>query len=67
MAGGSSKTGARAMGQKQTVDPNQRLSSAKACVRCAKKIETVGDYFPVRVMGKGMMAYCKSCKDSLYR
>ncbi|HZK67645.1 MAG TPA: hypothetical protein VFD42_08920 [Chloroflexota bacterium] len=67
MAGTGSKTIARAMGQKQEMDANQRLTSAKACVRCAKKIETLGDYFPVRVMGKGMQAYCKACKDSLYR
>ncbi len=65
MAGASSKTIARAMGLKQDVDPNQRLSAPRSCVRCNKKIETVGDLFPVRVMGKGMAAYCKQCRDSL--
>ncbi len=64
---GTSKTAARAMGQKQETDPNQKLSSPRNCVRCSKKIETVGDLFPVRVVGKGMMAYCKSCRDQLYR
>jgi hypothetical protein len=55
------------MGQKQDVDPNQRLSPPRGCIRCSKKIETIGDYFPVRVVGKGMMAYCKACRDQLYR
>jgi hypothetical protein len=64
---GTSKTAARALGQKQEIDPNQRLASARACVRCSKKIETMGDFFPVKVMGKGMLAYCKQCKDSLYK
>ncbi len=64
---GTSKTAARALGQKQDVDPNQRLSSPRSCVRCSKKIETVGDLFPVKVVGKGMMAYCKACRDQLYR
>lgn len=67
MAGASSKTIARAMGQKQDMDPNQRLSSPRTCVRCNKRIETLGDLFPVKVMGKGMAAYCKSCRDSLHR
>ncbi len=53
------------MGLKQDIDPNQRLSSPRNCIRCSKKIETVGDLFPVRVMGKGMAAYCKQCRDSL--
>ncbi len=64
---GTSKTAARALGQKQDIDPNQKLSSSRSCIRCNKKIETVGDYFPVKVVGKGMMAYCKSCRDQLYR
>lgn len=55
------------MGQKQEMDPNQRLSSPRTCVRCSKKIETMGDMFPVKLMGKGMAAYCKSCRDSLHR
>jgi len=67
LAGASSKTIARAMGQKQDMDPNQRLSSPRTCVRCNKKIETMGDMFPVKVMGKGMSAYCKQCKDSMAR
>lgn len=53
------------MGQKQDVDPNQRLTSPRTCVRCSKKIETMGDMFPVKVMGKGMASYCKQCRDSL--
>lgn len=65
MAGANSKTVARAMGQKQDVDPNQRLTSPRTCVRCSKKIETMGDMFPVKVMGKGMASYCKQCRDSL--
>jgi hypothetical protein len=64
---GTSKTAARALGQKQDADPTQRLTSPRSCIRCAKKIETVGDLFPVRVVGKGMMAYCKSCRDQLYK
>ncbi len=64
---GTSKTAARALGQKQDTDPNQRLTSSRSCIRCSKKIETVGDYFPVKVVGKGMMAYCKSCRDQLYK
>ena len=64
---GTSKTAARALGQKQDVDPNQRLSSPRSCIRCSKKIETIGDLFPIRVVGKGMMAYCKSCRDQLYK
>lgn len=65
LAGASSKTIARAMGQKQEIDPNQRLASPRTCVRCSKKIETMGDMFPVKVMGKGMAAYCKQCRDQL--
>lgn len=64
---GTSKTAARALGQKHEIDPTQRLSSVRSCVQCSKKIETVGDLFPVKIMGKGMAAYCKSCRDSLYR
>jgi hypothetical protein len=64
---GTSKTAARALGQKQDIDPNQKLSTARSCVRCTKRIETVGDFFPVRVVGKGMMSYCKSCRDQLYK
>ncbi len=64
---GISKTSARALGQKQEIDPNQRLSSPRSCIRCEKKIETAGDLFPVKIMGKGMAAYCKQCKDSLHR
>ncbi len=64
---GTSKTAARALGQKQEIDPNQRLTSTRSCLRCNKKIETVGDLFPVKLMGKGMAAYCKQCKDSLYK
>lgn len=63
----SSKTIARAMGHKQEMNPNQRLASPRTCIRCSKKIETLGDLFPVRVVGKGMSAYCKSCRDSLYK
>ena len=65
MAGASSKTIARAMGQKQEMDPNQRLASPRSCIRCNKKIETLGDLFPVKLAGKGMAAYCKQCKDQI--
>jgi transcription elongation factor Elf1 len=63
----SSKTIARAMGQKQDMNPQQRLETARTCIRCSKKIETLGDLFPVKIAGKGMSAYCKACRDSLYK
>jgi transcription elongation factor Elf1 len=55
------------MGQKQEMNPHQRLETARTCLRCSKKIETLGDLFPVKIAGKGMSAYCKACRDSLYK
>jgi hypothetical protein len=62
-----SKTAARALGQKQAVDFTQRLSKPRPCLRCNKQIETIGDLFPIKVMGKGMSQYCKQCRDSILK